>query len=339
MRGRLTKERLVMGAGFALSAILAFYFLRRVDLGQLGATLGSVNLWILGICLFTRGAVLSLSALRSKVFLNPLRRYRFMECFAAWLAGDVTNNIFPFRLGELVRIDLLARTGEISRSSTLAVVALERLLDLASLLTLLAVGVPLLAIDLSGDPRLAWGLGGVLAVVLLIVWLLTDPSRFPSVVVFLSRPFNPRIQAWLFQAAQRFVDGFSALRSSRAVIEALALTFVMRLVGMLTIQCWLWAFGIDLPWHAPLIVIVFVAVGTMLPSAPGYIGTYHVACAYALELMGVTPALAASVAIAGHFMATVPWTIIGLFVSLPTIRSVWKRGPQPDRAAKGLLNA
>ena len=335
----LTKGRVVMGVGFALSAVLAFYFLRRIDLGQLGATLASVNLWILGICLLTRGAVFSLSAMRSKVFLNPLRKYRFTECFAAWLAGDVTNNLFPFRLGELVRIDVLARTGDISRSSTIAVVAVERLLDLASLLILLAVAVPLLAIDLSGDHRLAWGLAAVLAAALMIVWLVIDPSRFPRVVVFLSRPFNPRVQAWLFQAAQRFVDGLSALRSSRAVIQAVALTFAMRLVGMFTIQCWLWAFGIDLPLYAPVIVVVFVSVGTMVPSSPGFIGTFHVACAYALELMGVDPALAASVAIAGHFMATVPWTIIGLSVSLPTIRSLRKRGPRPSRPAEALLNA
>lgn len=337
MRQRMTKERFVMGLGLILSAVLAFYFLRRVDLGQLGATLVSVNLWILSICLVTRGAVFALSALRSMVFLRPLRRYRFSECFTAWLAGDVTNNIFPFRLGELVRIDLLARTGGLSRSSTLAVVALERLLDLVSLLILFAMAVPLLAIDLSGDRRLAWGLGAVVGALLLIAWLITEPSRFPRLVMFVSRPFKPRVQAWLFQNAQRFVNGFSALRSSRAIVEAAAITLLMRLVGMLSIQCWLWAFGIDLPVYAPLIVVVFLSVGTMVPSSPGFIGTYHVACAYALEVMGVEPAIAASVAIAGHFMATVPWTIIGLFVTLPTIRSVWKRGPRPGGAAESIV--
>ncbi|MGB3050000.1 MAG: lysylphosphatidylglycerol synthase transmembrane domain-containing protein [Polyangiales bacterium] len=339
MPRRLTKERFVMGVGLTLSAVLAFYFLRRVDLGQLGATLASVNLWILSFCLATRGAVFALSALRSKLFLKPLRRYRFYECFTAWLAGDVTNNIFPFRFGELVRIDLLARSGRISRSSTLAVVALERLLDLASLLILFAIAVPLLAIDLSGDRRLAWVLGATVGALLIIAWLITDPSRFPRIVVFFSRLFSPTVQAWLYQNAQRFVDGFSALRSSRAVAEGVLITFLMRLVAMLSIQCWLWAFGIDLPLYAPLIVVVFLSVGTMVPSSPGFIGTYHVACAYALELMGVEPAVAASVAIAGHFMATVPWTIIGLFVTLPTIRTVWKRAPRHSRPTERILGA
>lgn len=317
-----------MTAGFVLSAALAYYFLRRVDLGQLGSTLASVNLWVLSACLVTKGAVFSLGALRSKVFLKPLRDYRFLDCFNAALAGYVTNNILPFRLGELVRMDLLARAGSISRGSTVAVVALERLLDLISFLILLAIVVPLLAVDISGDQRLAWLLAAIVSTLLAVVWLIANPSRLPGVVVFFARPFSPSVQAWLFQKSQRFVDGFSALRSSRAVAQALLLTFMTRLVGMLTIQCWLWAFGLDLPVYAPLIVTVFLSLGTMVPSSPGFIGTFHVSVAYALELMGVEPGVAASVAIAGHFMATVPWTIIGLFVSLPAIRAVWERGPK-----------
>ena len=147
------------------------------------------------------------------------------------------------------------------------------------------------------------------------------------------------MQAWLFEKAQRFVDGFSALRSSRAVLEAVALTFLTRLVGMLTIQCWIWAFGLDLPLYAPLIVTVFLSVGTMIPSSPGFIGTFHVSVAYAFELMGVEPAMAASIAVAGHFMATVPWTIIGLFVSLPAIRSVWRRGQGTTQPAQSAIGA
>jgi len=160
-----------MSVGLILSAVLAYYFLRRVDLGQLGSTLGSVNLWILSCCVLTKGAVFSLGALRSKVFLKPLRSYSFAECFAPVLGGYVTNNIFPFRLGELVRIDLLARAGGLSRGSTVAVAALERLLDLVSFLILFAVVVPLLAIDISGDRRLAWALGALLSTLLAVVWL------------------------------------------------------------------------------------------------------------------------------------------------------------------------
>jgi hypothetical protein len=51
------------------------------------------------------------------------------------------------------------------------------------------------------------------------------------------------------------------------------------------------------------------------------------------------PSAAASVAIAGHFMATVPWTLIGLFVSLPAIRGVWKRGSEETQRVEPVIRA
>ena len=48
----------------------------------------------------------------------------------------------------------------------------------------------------------------------------------------------------------------------------------------------------------------------MLPSAPGFIGTYHYFAALALGLFGVSTELAASFAIVGHAVAIIPFTIL-----------------------------
>ena len=55
-----------MSLGLVVSGVLLYLFLRRVDLGELGKTLVSVNLWILSLCVLTKGTVLSLNALRTK---------------------------------------------------------------------------------------------------------------------------------------------------------------------------------------------------------------------------------------------------------------------------------
>jgi uncharacterized protein (TIRG00374 family) len=321
----IPKQRVIMGLGIALSGIALYYFLRRVDGQRLLSALGSANLWILSVCVLTRGAVLSLNAARTRVLLLPLRRYRFSECFLAWLSGYVTDNLLPFRLGELVRIDVLARAGRVSRSSTVAVVGLDRLIDLMSLVMLVLVAAPLLTIDLGNAHRLFLVLGIVVTCVAGALWLATHPSAISrAVAVFVPR-LSATAQEWLVDKAQRFSDGLGALRSRSMTLTVLGITLFTRLVGMLTIQCWLWAFDLSLPLYAPLVVLLFISVGTMIPSSPGFIGTFHVACAYALELMGATPELAASVAIAGHFMATVPWTVGGLLVTFPGIRRVWQQ--------------
>lgn len=325
------KQWLILGLGLLLSGLALGFLLSRVDGTQLVSALRSANPWILSGCLLTKGAVLALNATRTRILLLPLRRYKFVDCFIPWLSGYVTDNLLPFRLGELVRIDLLARAGEVSRSSTIAVVGLDRLIDLMSMLLLFAVAAPLLTFDLARADRLAIVTFIMVAGLALALWLATHPSAISRGTAIVVRPLTPAIQQWVVEKAQRFSEGLGALRSRSMIATVMGITLVARLVGMLTIQCWLWAFDLSLPLYAPLIVLLFISIGTMIPSSPGFIGTFHLACAYSLELMGVEPGMAASVAIVGHFMATVPWTVGGLFVCLPGIRRVWQNADAPLR--------
>jgi len=330
------KKRILMAIGFACSGVALYHFLRRVDGDLLLSSLAAANLWILSIGVVTKLAVLSLSAVRTQILLLPMRRYSFSECFLSWLSGFVTDNLLPFRLGELVRIDLLARAGRLSRSSMIAVAGLDRLVDLLSLLVLVAITAPILAIDLGDANRLFLGTGMVVASLVAALWLALHPSAISRCVAALVRPLSPSAQQWLIDKGQRFSEGLGALRSRSMVLGVLGVTVIVRAVGILTIQCWLWAFGLSLPLYASVIVLLFISVGTMIPSSPGFIGTFHVACAYALELMGVAPEIAASVAIAGHFVATVPWTVAGLFVSFPGIRRVWREQRESIRPVERL---
>ena len=333
------RQRLIVGLGLLLSGLALGFLLSRVNGAQLVSALKSANPWILSACLLTKGAVLALNAARTRILLLPLRRYKFVDCFIPWLSGYVTDNLLPFRLGELVRIDLLARAGRMSRSSTIAVVGLDRLIDLMSMLLLFAVAAPLLTFDLARADRLAAVTFIIVASLALALWLATHPSAISRGVAILVRPLKPALQQWLVGRAQLFSEGLGALRSRSMIAAVIGITLVTRLVGMLTIQCWLWAFDLSLPVYAPLVVLLFISIGTMIPSSPGFIGTFHLACAYSLELMGVETGMAASVAIVGHFMATVPWTVGGLFVCLPGIRRVWRHADAPLRRVERIVGA
>ena len=51
------------------------------------------------------------------------------------------------------------------------------------------------------------------------------------------------------------------------------------------------AFDWSLPVQAAMTVGVFLAIGSLLPAAPGYVGIYQVACVLALKWNGSTKAL------------------------------------------------
>jgi hypothetical protein len=67
------------------------------------------------------------------------------------------------------------------------------------------------------------------------------------------------------------------------------------------------AFGWSLPLQAAMMVAVLLAIGSLLPAAPGYVGIYQVACVVALKPYGIgeSSALAYSVVAQGATLLVV----------------------------------
>jgi uncharacterized membrane protein YbhN (UPF0104 family) len=64
---------------------------------------------------------------------------------------------------------------------------------------------------------------------------------------------------------------------------SLALWFLPILSSWVMIQ----AFHLDVPFNAALAVFILIGFGTALPQLPGMVGTYQLACVWALGLFGV----------------------------------------------------
>jgi hypothetical protein len=97
-------------------------------------------------------------------------------------------------------------------------------------------------------------------------------------------------------------------------------------VGVLSIGIWagyaavyylcLTAFDLpqlhSLPWHAGLVVLVLTTVSVVVPSTPGYVGTFHYLCQVALLMFGVSASEALSYAIVAHAVGILPVTLAGV---------------------------
>jgi hypothetical protein len=70
------------------------------------------------------------------------------------------------------------------------------------------------------------------------------------------------------------------------------------------------------------VVAVFTAFATVIPSSPGFVGTYHFFVKTAIGFFGVASATATSFAIVGHAAAMLPFTLIGILILLGD----WLRG-------------
>jgi uncharacterized protein (TIRG00374 family) len=305
------RRRWVLGLlGLAISILFIALLVRQVDAARLLDELRRVSLGRLSLALGTMAGALWMMSLRSGVLLAPLHRFGQGRLFKAILVVLGGNNVLPMRIGELLRVAYLARHGSLSYSSCLAVVGIERLLDIGVIALLFFALLPIAVVPL---PRTAVLVGVALAAALglgALVALARWPGRFVAACRALARVAGQRVSRWVGATVQRFADGLSSLRSVGRIVGAFCLTLGYWVFQLATMRVFLWAFDLALPWYAPGVLLVFIIFGVALPSSPAYVGTYHYFAQRALTLMGVEVNTATSVSIISHAAAVVPITLL-----------------------------
>lgn len=71
------------------------------------------------------------------------------------------------------------------------------------------------------------------------------------------------------------------------------------------------ALGIDISFAAATLVAAITVLGTAIPSAPGYVGTFELAASSVAIALGVPPESAVAMAILAHAMMLLPPAIAG----------------------------
>jgi uncharacterized protein (TIRG00374 family) len=249
----------------------------------------------------------------------------------AWHAvaiGFMGNNVLPLRAGELMRAYAAGRLAPVRTSSALASIAVERVFDALTVVTMLAVA--LLTAGFAEDLRI-----GTLSLPTLArrVGLVTALAALAAAVV-LTRPLATerliRRMVPLPGIAQRLVallegirQGLAALRSP-ARLGAVALwSLVLWTVNALSFAALFPAFGLAVGLGGAFVVQGAVVFGVALPSSPGYVGVFEAAVMLALALYGVSQEQAFAYAVTYHATTFLPIILLGLY-SLARTPLAWR---------------
>ena len=119
--------------------------------------------------------------------LRPLKRIPVKRLFPVVVIGYMGNNIFPFRIGELLRAYVLKRNEDVSISSSLATIVVERIFDGLTMLLFVFVALPTVP-SLPDGLRYIVIVGSVLFLGALVVFLFLAAK--PDVA---ARIYNPLI--------------------------------------------------------------------------------------------------------------------------------------------------
>lgn len=315
--------------GISLALILLILVLWKIDLDQLLASLATANYWYVLPASLVTFAGYVLRTLRWRRMLRPAQTVAARQLFPILMIGFMANNVLPARTGEIVRAYVLHRRASVSKTLGLATIGLERLFD--GLTLVLFLGLVSLRFPLP-----EWGTGlarsagllflGVTAVVALLLLRADVAGRTIAWIGGrLPKRLGERCSA-MFEAA---LLGLQAVRRRRALLTVALLSILVWLAEATSYLLIVRGFNLPLPPGALLLAAVFLLVvvnlGIMLPSAPGYVGTFQAFAVLALSAFGVQREAALGVAIISHGMQYLLVTGLGLLflwrgrLSLPRI--------------------
>jgi len=302
--------------GLALTAIFLILALRNLRLEDLAAALRAADYrYALPSVLCTLMGY-ALRTARWQRLLDPTKRIPWRRLFPVLLIGFMANNVLPARLGELVRAYALGRQENVSKSLALATIVLERVLDgltLIFFLWLASFGVPL-----AGPVRQVELLATLLFVAALagLLLLLFQESLALRLLDLVLRPLPAALATRMRGLATSFTAGLHALRSRRAVAGLAGLSILVWLAEGASYYLLIVGFRLPLDdvarFYAAIFVLVLVNLGILIPSAPGYAGTFEFFGKVALGVFGVAEATAVSLVVVSHSLQYVLVTGLGL---------------------------
>jgi uncharacterized membrane protein YbhN (UPF0104 family) len=300
---------------------------RRVEWTDVRAVLARAEWGPLGLALVALAADMGARIVRWWYMLRAAApRLPLASCVRPFLGSLALNNTVPLRAGDVVRVVGFRHALQAPMGHVGGTLVLERLLDMLVLLGILfaaLAGAPgalprgfLLAAAIAGAAALAALLGLTLC---------------PRAITGLLERVLARLlpgHRWL-AAANRIMGQVAAalalLQAPGRAARLLGLSLLAWMLEGAVFACVAWALHLGVAWPAPWLSLGAATLATLLPSSPGYVGTFDWFARLGLTAYGAPMAGATAFALLTHLVLWLPVTVAGLGALLMPGPSVLRR--------------
>jgi len=284
--------------GVAISGIAIWILAQSVDVPRAIDVLRTADpAWVL---LMVGTVFLDVAArgARWRALLSSIKELPYRRVLGYTYLGYLANNVLPARLGELVRSHALGEGEGISRTTVLGTVVVERIVDTVIVVCLAALAVVVLGVGgtITTVVTLGAGFVGLLVVGLVVA---TVSHRLPGA---------DRVTAFaegyplVLELARRLRDGLAVASRPGTLARALILSAAAWTASIATFVAGGHALGIELDFVQGALLSTGVALATIVPSAPGYLGTFELTAVSIASLFGVESNAAFAMALLVHAM-------------------------------------
>lgn len=304
--------------GVLISALFLYLAFRDVDLKLTWGHIRSARFFPLFLVFITVLLQHIIRAWRWKIILEPIKKTGFFSRLLTILIGFGGNCVLPARLGELIRAVYLGKKENMSSSSALGTVVVERILDGFIILMILLIGLIgcgyntewkeiAAALKTSGYIFLL----SFALITIFFIGLKLKTKYFLNLLdgLLFFLPRRPREK--IIEMVNNFSIGLVLMRTIHGWLGAILYSVLIWLINLFQIQWIGQSLNIDITLLSTTLMIMFAVIGVAIPSAPGFVGTFHLSTQYGFILFGLGKEEALSAAILWHAIIILPNVLFG----------------------------
>jgi uncharacterized protein (TIRG00374 family) len=301
--------------GLLVSITFLVWALWGLDLNGFVNEVANGNYWWLIPSVLTYFVAVWVRTWRWDYMLRPLKQIPMRKLFPVVVIGYMGNNIYPLRMGELLRSYVLWRREDVPVGASLGTVVVERVFDGVIMLIFVFIGLPFL--PFPGDYQFLVTVASVafLGALLVFFALAAMPDRALTLAEFVFNLLLPnKASEPLLNFTQKFLDGLKGLREFKNVLMIFFTSLVIWLLE--TVKYWFVMQAFDfgdaaVPFFGLMLMNGVVNLATTLPTAPGYVGTFDGPGIAVLVAYGVAQPVATAYTLVLHIALWLPITVLG----------------------------
>jgi uncharacterized protein (TIRG00374 family) len=307
------KQKLYLLAGFIFGGIFLYISTKDLNLSDFNYVFEHLNTWWI-LPLILAGTLFIISkAYRWKLLLQPVYNANLNELYSSIMIGSSVGYTISVYIGEVVRTFCFAKQCNVSKSSVLATIILERFFDLFILLIFFGIAL----IYTSELPFDGVKIGYIFTLMGLILFTLMMFAVFQTdqclkVVHFLSSWLPVEIQKKVVKQINLGILGLHSLKSPVLLMEVILTSLIVWIFIAIANHSALLVVGVEAPFYASFLIMGLVVVGLSLPNPPGSIGIVEWCYVMGLRPYGIDTAAALAAAVVFHVIFYSAVILIGL---------------------------
>jgi len=283
---------------FLLLLFFLFLLFRKIDFEKVKESFVNIKWPFVIISILIGLFVFFLKVYRWNVILSYKKNISFIRTLEVLSISQLISYVLPFRAGDVVQIVYLSIKEEISKIVVLTSIAWYQFIDI----------VFTFLISFYVSFFIIYGYYSKIKLLFLFV----------LIIIILILLFNKQIFEFIRQHFSSLKDKIDLLQeaiknffSITNLLKTISLTIAMIVLGFFSHLFFLKGFNINI---SPIGVLAFISIPTfvgLIPSTPGFWGTWDFVAVSVLRIFGVEKELALSCVLTMHFVSTCQIALFG----------------------------